>query len=465
MPPRKKKVPKRKVAQKQKQKQSVVVNINQQRKTTIRRQPATPKPSPTISPVFQFPQQPDNISSIISAIQGLNRQQGNVIRDVVKVDVAEERALPEQVRQQRLRVLETTPQYQGLSSEEVESSSGYESLPESLPIARKKTKRLKLNIVKVPVSSVNVLPTIQEAVREEELKKPPPLPFISRSESQFERLLREVDEPQPFPSRIRERVESARLPVEVREVNDDEAFRERVKQHNRGLKRDDPNFIRLHVKLNENTGSNKKKTIQELRQEARDKGLDFLFLQTEAQPVETPVEPFEPVGFSFQSPQSLSFQDLPPPPERLVGGGGAEGGLYEPFKPEREITSTEQPRRTISDVLTEKPKKPTTLYDREQSLLKQKITEQQQGKDTSDIDAELLKISNLKLKQQPRRFSTQLSFESGAPVVREEVPEGSLPRTQPELVSLPSGEPLFVRRLKVKEPEPLFVGVSGGEEI
>ena len=165
-----KKAPKRKPKlvqkQKQNQKQSVVVNINQQRKT-IRRQ-STPKPvqpqpslSTTFSPIIQFP---DNTSSIISAIQGLNRQQGDVIRDVVRQDVAE--ATPVQVRQQRLRVLESVPQHQGLSSEEYDSSLGYESLPESLPVARKKRiKRTKLNIVNVPTSKLNVLLPIQEAVR------------------------------------------------------------------------------------------------------------------------------------------------------------------------------------------------------------------------------------------------------------------------------------------------------------
>jgi hypothetical protein len=480
--PRKKKVVKKKIAQKQKQsqKQSVVVNINTKPKKRVSTRLPKVQPShvTSINPIFQFPQQYDNISPIISAIQGLNRQQGDVIRDVVREDVAE--STPAQVRQQRLKVLDSVPQYQGLSSEEYDSSLGYESLPESLPVARKKRiKRAKINIVNVPAAKLNVLPSIQEAVREptEELK-PPPSPYMPRSESQFEQLLKQAEEPTQFPSRIRERVQLARerAPVvEVREISSDEAFRERLKQYNKGLKRDDPNAIRLHTK-NTNTGSTKKKTIQELQQEARDKGLNFLFTPLELQPV----EPAEPAGFSFQSSQPYStFQEYestlptPPPslPERKRSPPRSEKSFV--FEPQQVLATSQPPKKSISEVISEKP---ISLYDREQALLRQKIKEEQEGKDTSGISEELLKVSDLKLKPQPltsgkiventrpiRTYSTQLSFETGAPVIREDVPAGKLPVSLQE-VTLPSGETKIVRGVKAKAPAPIFKGI-GSEEI
>ena len=266
--------------------------------------------------------------------------------------------------------------------------------------------KIKLNIVRAPVERLNVLPSIQEAVREElppPLKKPLPpiIPASSRprSRSQFDELLRRAEEEEA----------PIRSPVEVRELSSDDAFRERLKQHNRGLRRDDPNFIRLHEKTNANTGSSRKKTIQELQQEARDRGLNFLFTQAEVEAVE-PL-PEEPVGFSFPYPSQSSLtpsslqENL-----SLVGGGGAVGGggVYAPFEPQKVVEIKEPPKRIIEN------------------------------------------------SPPARTFTTQLSFETGAPVIREDIPVGRLPRSETEVITLPSGQPQLVRKLKVKEPESLF---------
>ena len=98
MPPRKKRV-KRVVMQKQKQKQSVVVNINQQRKTVARPPMLRPLPPPPyLNPVF-LPQQTD-LSSIITAIKGLDKRQPEIVRDVARVDIGEELLNPLAERRQ-----------------------------------------------------------------------------------------------------------------------------------------------------------------------------------------------------------------------------------------------------------------------------------------------------------------------------------------------------------------------------
>jgi len=142
MPPRKKKAPKKVVKQKQKQRQSVVVNINQQRKTVAREprsklnEPPKPvQPSLSISPIFQFPQQYDNTNSIISAIKANQNRQPEIVRDVARVDIAEQIATPLRERERAIRVARFTPQISGLAVEEVSVQLPQEPQPESIPEA------------------------------------------------------------------------------------------------------------------------------------------------------------------------------------------------------------------------------------------------------------------------------------------------------------------------------------------
>jgi len=143
--PRKKKAPKKVVKQKQKQKQrqSVVVNINQQRKTVAREprklteppKPVQPSVSTSVSPIFQFPQQYDNTNSIINAIKASQNNQPEIVRDVARVDVAEEQSTPSRQRLRALRTARLSPQVSGLSLEEVQQALPEEPQPQSIPEA------------------------------------------------------------------------------------------------------------------------------------------------------------------------------------------------------------------------------------------------------------------------------------------------------------------------------------------
>ena len=83
---------KRVVKQKQKQRQSVVVNINQQRKT-VRQPRSKVQAQPVFNPIFQFSQPQYDASSIINAIKALDRQ-SEIVRDVARVDVGERLLAP-----------------------------------------------------------------------------------------------------------------------------------------------------------------------------------------------------------------------------------------------------------------------------------------------------------------------------------------------------------------------------------
>jgi hypothetical protein len=161
MPPRKKKAPKKVVKQKQKQRQSVVVNINQQRKTVAREprsklnEPPKPvQPSLSISPVFQFPQQYDNTNSIISAIKASQNKQSGIVRDVARVDVAEQVSTPLRERERAIRVARFTPQISGLALEEVSVQLPQEPQPQSIPEATRSFASVEGGGRREPIVSV-----------------------------------------------------------------------------------------------------------------------------------------------------------------------------------------------------------------------------------------------------------------------------------------------------------------------
>lgn len=381
-----KKAPKRKpkLAQKQKQRQSVIVNINQQRKTIARPsmpksvQPVQPSLSTSFSPIINFPQFPqyDNTSSIINAIRSSENRQPEIIKDVARVDVAEERAIPLRERRRELSILESVPQHQGLASEEFDAIQ-HEPAPQSIPI----------NIVKVPVEKVNVrkqkrsivkqqteeelpvfIPSVEENYREltqkyrdaeptgiltpqtisqfpvpplpEYVPNPidliPPPPLQTRSEAQFEQLLKEEEgakpnplaSPNPYiPSLIRETVKQAREQAE--EPPEQETPRlplapvrsptlhENIKLHNQEIEdlyasrgqgkkeaRKDPNYVSPSViELKDGKQLTRKKRVGELEEELTDRGLRYLLPErqkpTIAEPIEEPpmtLRNFFPLG-------------------------------------------------------------------------------------------------------------------------------------------------------------------------
>jgi hypothetical protein len=308
MPPRKKKAPKRVVKQKQKQRQSVVVTINQQRKTVQRRQ-NTPKPTPvpSVSPIFQFPQQYDNTSSIISAIKSVQSPSSSIINDVARVDRAEEQAEPLRTREQRAAFLDTVAQHGGLS---VEESRPPEPVPTSIPA---------IYIVKAPLERLNVPPSPEEPypfvqvpspnirellttlpgaagrrarslkrseVRYESEEDPyisegrefsqiSENPFIGIQEAGTEPALESAFEPAP---EIRKRVLTRKLyPVGGTPLGVEPAgssyLRGRISDHNREVGRGSAQYVPLSEKVG---GRRRQKTPGQLQEELADKGLYYL---------------------------------------------------------------------------------------------------------------------------------------------------------------------------------------------
>ena len=169
--PRKKKAPKVQ-KQKQKQRQSVVVNINQQRKTVARQprkltelhKPVQPS-SISFSPMINFPQQYDNTSSIMNAIKALEYRQPEVVRDVAKVDVAEQVFTPLRDRVRAAAEARANPQISGLASQEF-----YEVLREPIELPPEIPFSVEsggLGILAPEIRSQFPVPPVEETVAQE----------------------------------------------------------------------------------------------------------------------------------------------------------------------------------------------------------------------------------------------------------------------------------------------------------
>lgn len=194
MPPRKKKAPKKVVKQKQKQRQSVVVNVNTTK--SISRVKSVSKPVPMI----QFPQ--DNTSSIINAIKSLNYLQPEIIKDVARIDRAEEERVPLKLRKKVSEVSRSIPLHSGLASQEFyQILTEPEQPPTRIPTPIQPERTIEeaqpqIYITRAPVSSLNV-PKQKRSIVKKTTAEELPTEFIPSVEEHYRELTQQYREAEP----------------------------------------------------------------------------------------------------------------------------------------------------------------------------------------------------------------------------------------------------------------------------
>jgi hypothetical protein len=219
MPPRKKKAPKKVVKQKQKQRQSVVVNVNTTKSISrvkslpkpVMPKPDIPKPvmSQSFSPMINFPQ--DNTSSIINAIKSLGNLQPEIIRDVARIDRAEEERVPLKLRAKASEVSHSIPFHSGLASQEfyqVLSDPELQPTIIPIPIQPERTIEEAINIearqaqpqifiTKAPLSSLNI-PKKRSIVKQgQTIEEELPTQFVPSVEEHYRELTQQYREEEP----------------------------------------------------------------------------------------------------------------------------------------------------------------------------------------------------------------------------------------------------------------------------